>query len=926
MHDSVPSERNPESAEKPKPQEPVATAASVTATATAVDSGVSPPTQSRTRRFVQFLWACYNYIDAPLEFAIQQSVELAQFVDAAQCTSFLSCQQQQVRWGLWEMLRDMQAREVSALELEKQQRLYGGLARTGAKRGLVSCAHPSRDTVGIAMGTNVCRSSGNHSRGVGSVAGSVWDGLSEADEDALRGALLARGRYHARVPRHASHCQRRSGCRKNSLVVSQGALQSAPAKPSQSCLRYALFTDPAMMGVVGKTPLPEVSGAVNALAAEPHDPAAVLGGVESLTPGCSLCIAQGLLQATWASLHLLQLVNVASIAHLCAAPLLLPSDVLSTTPREALCIGYHVAQHQLKLAVGFLFSIATSPVSSPHSTSVRQQEQTEGSMADEKKKHHADVIRVIKTLATHGLDVCVHLLAALRCLEPGNAYVVLLHAAVLAFCDRDGVSKAKQLLRVFITSVLVESGEKPLQGDCDAYEMWLRFESALGGEVAARPDSEREMSLLERVASGILFSVFLELLELEQLPPLITHGPYANKCDTTAKATAVSAAAICLRARDILDKVLQPRLVKLCDAADGAISTRGRQLQSLCWLLRGTLCHILNALSLAPSTATILSHTYNADAPLACTREAVNRSDAAQEFVGHPLVPAWIDQMLGELEGGAVRPGENRLPSMRADKNGGAATTQWRLRVDGDAAPTAAFDATEEEKEEREKRICDGADVGVLPPHERVTEVAPLPPPAMRLWFVLAQTLFRSTSADLVAAGSRDGEAAEENTDRDISEGAFATTPASQTGVAAGGHTKDAVSRASHKEAVATRRGLTVQRAAMEERENVKKVMEARRRTEQSPIGFWWRWHEAMTRYRLLSVTTDAAQASLLGRYCQLFVSTAGDGVPPTTFMRALMEAHPVVSSEGKAFAAAHFFLICRRRRGRRERSRKSCR
>ncbi|ESL06749.1 hypothetical protein TRSC58_05573 [Trypanosoma rangeli SC58] len=807
------------------------------------------------------------------------------------------------------MLRDMQAREVSALELEKQHRLYGGLARTGAKRGLASCAHPSRDAVGIAMGTNMRRSSGSQGGGVGIMVGSVWDGLSEADEDALRDALRARGRYHARVPRHASHCQRRSGCRKSSLGVSQ----SAPAKPSQSCLRYALFKDPAMMGAVGTTPLPEVSGAANALAgsvaAEPDDPTAVLGGVESLTPGCSLCIAQGLLQGTWASLHLLQLVNVASMAHLCAAPLLLPSDVLSTTPREALCIGYHVAQHQLKLAVGFLFSIAASPVSSPQSTSVTQQEQTEGSMADEKKKHHADVVRVIRTLATHGLDVCVHLLTALRSLEPGNAYVVLLHAAVLAFCDRDGVSKAKQLLRDFITSVLAASGEKPLQGDCDAYDMWLGFESALGDEVSARPDSEQEMSLLEQVASGILFSVFLELLELNQLSPLITHGPYANKCDTTAKASAVSAVAVCLRARDIIDKVLQPRLVKLCDAADGAIGTRGRLSQSLCWLLRGTLCHILNVLSLAPSPAAILSHTYNADAPLACTHEAVNRSDAAQEFVGHPLVPAWIDQMLSELAGGAVRPGENRLPSMRADENGGAATTEWRLRVDGDAAPAAAaVDAAEEEKEEGVKRIRDGADVGVLPPHERVTEVAPLPPPAMRLWFVLAQTLFRSTSADLVAARLRDGEAAEANTDRDISQGAFTTTPASQTGVAAGSPTKDAVPHASQNEAVRTRRGLTVQRAVMEEQDNVKKVMEARRRTEQSHIGFWWRWHETMTRHRLLSATTDAGQASLLGRYCQLFVSAAGDGAPPTPFMRALMEAHPIVSSERKAFAAAHFF------------------
>ncbi|RNF15188.1 uncharacterized protein Tco025E_05637 [Trypanosoma conorhini] len=671
MHDAVRGVRNSERAEEPKPQqEPAAPAVSVAAAdvAVAVDGGVSPPTESLTRRFVHFLWACYKYIDAPLESALQQSVELAQFLETAQCASFLPRQQQQVRCGLWEMLRDAQAREVSVLELEKQMRLYGGLARGGAKRELASWPQPSRDAVGIAMGSCRRQSSSSHGGGAGNVAGSAWDGLSAADEDALLDALRARGRYHARLPRHANHCQRRSGGGKNPSLASR----SSP----QSCLRYALVAAPA--------------ASAGAAAAEPDDSAAVLGSVEFLTPGCPLCIAQGLLQGTWTSLHLLQLVNVASIAHLCAAPLLVPSDALSTTPREALCIGYHVAQHQLKLAVGFLLAVAAPPAPSPQTTPATLQEQSTGSVADEERKHHTDVVRVISSLATHGLEVCVHILAALRCLEPGNAYVVLLHAVVLAFCDRDGVCKAKQLLRGFITSVLAVSSGKALQGDCDTYDMWLRFESALGGGNVARPDGEEGMLLLEQVATGILFSVFLELLELKQLPPLLTRGPYATACDARTRATAATAVAACLRARDVLDTMLQPRLDKLCDAADGAICTRGRQSQSLCWLLRGTICHTLNALSLAPSTAAILSLAYDAEAPLACTREAVKRSDAAQEFVGHPLAPAWTEQMLGGLEGGAGRPGGNRLPSAHSDEDGEAATAEWRLRVDGDDAAAAA--------------------------------------------------------------------------------------------------------------------------------------------------------------------------------------------------------------------------------------------
>ncbi|EKF39003.1 hypothetical protein MOQ_000778, partial [Trypanosoma cruzi marinkellei] len=121
-------------------------------------------------------------------------------------------------------------------------------------------------------------------------------------------------------------------------------------------------------------------------------------------------------------------------------------------------------------------------------------------------------------------------------------------------------------------------------------------------------------------------------------------------------------------------------------------------------------------------------------------------------------------------------------------------------------------------------------------------------------------------------------------------------------------HTRDAALPAVQHKTMKSRKGLAAQRAVMAERENVKKVMEARRLTEQSPLGFWWRWQEAMTHYRLLCVKTDTTQTSLLRRYCRLFTSIAGEGDTLTTFMRALTTTHPILPSESWTFVAAHFF------------------
>ncbi|EKG03817.1 hypothetical protein TCSYLVIO_005127 [Trypanosoma cruzi] len=927
MHDFGQTERQTEAGEDLKHlREPLATSASVmqtNASFTSVCGGTSTSsTPFLMRQFLHFLGDCYNHIDTPLDSALQQSVELARFVESTQCQDFLPRQQQQVRWGLWELLRDEKAREVSLLEMEKQVRLYGGSTRLGRKREFGSYVNPSREALGNAVG-----SSGGLGQGgvVNVVFGSAWHELNEVDEDALLETLRARGRYHVRLPRHASHCQRRIGCRKNSSSShSSSASQltsSLPPRPNGS--RFM-----TVMGVMkNNTPQTESSNGSNTFAevtmTDSDDPCVVLGTVETLTPGCSLCIAQGLIQGCWVSLHLLQLVNVVSTAHLCAAPLLVPNEALSTSPKEALCVGYHVAQQQLKVAVGFLFSVSASTPASIQSTSATQREQTKNSTVDDEKKHHAKVVSVMELLARQGLDVCVHLLAALRLLEPENAYLVLLHAAVLSFCDRNGVRKAKQLLRGFIASSPAFSERKTMEkGDFDMYDMWLQFEAALGGEGVMRSDSERIMLLLEQVVTGILFSVFLELLEMKEQPLVIMRTPYASGDDTIAKKTVESSIAMCLRARDVLDKIVQPRLFKLYDAADGAIGTRARQSQSLCWLLRGTLCHILTALSLAPGTASMFSHTYAADEALACTHEAVKRSDAAREFVGHPLAPAWVEQMLngsnkGEGRGEATH-GGNNAPFLHAEEIGGDTFYEWRLRVEGDAG------AANTKKEANEScnvyaHSADDADnnedndnggVDVLPAHERVTDVALLPPAAMRLWFVLAQTLFRSTSADLVIARSRDSDSAEKrdgDTCRESLE-ASAVPSMCQTSAALASHTGDVASPAPQQKKMKSKKGLAAQRAVMAERENVRKVMEARRLTEQSPLGFWWRWQEAMTHYCLLSVKTDTTQASLLGRYRHLFTSVAGEGATLTTFMRALAITHPILPSESWTFVATHFF------------------
>ncbi|KEG09884.1 hypothetical protein DQ04_04491020 [Trypanosoma grayi] len=848
---------------------------------TVTDDAAAAVAPSLMVRFVHFLWACYNRIDAPLEALLQQSVELARFVESNQGQSFLPHHQQQVRWALWELLHDAAGRESSVVVMEKESRLYGGWSKTAVKRASpsVSCADHKGGLSALATyGNNnnssssdnknsSSSSSSNHAAVVAGVPGKVWHAMSEAEEDALLAALRARGHYHMRIPRHAQSCPRRDGNKRTSHV-------SAPSFRSR-------LHDSLMMAVNGPTKVVETTTAttsehytepqtrhnstsVDGGAGAHGDPHAVIGTVESLTTGCSLCTAQGLIQGCWVSLRLLQLMDMVAATHLCATPLLVPHEALSTRPCEALCVGYHVAQHQLQLAIGLMLSIVAPPLSSSPVSSAAPGGHTADPMLDDEKEHHAKASAAIGALALHGLDVCVHLLAALRCLQPDNVYVVLLHAAVLSFCDQHGVSKARKLLRDFATTTVSNaaaaaaatktdtdaalSSSKEFPDDCDAYDMWLLVESSLRTSSGMEVKDERTLLLLEQMVTGVLFTVFLQLVELKELPPPPTH------CQRPSSHG--EAAAACLRAREALDTIVRPRLLKLCDAADGAISTRGCQSESLYWLLRGTLCHILNALSMTPSTE--VAHIFDAEETTACTREAVKRGEAAREFVGHPLAPQWVNALLSDSE---------------APKH--TALGEWRLQI--------------------EKTVWSGNDTatveGGLPGWERVTDVALLPPAAMRMWMVLTRTLFRSVSADLVVARARD----------DV-EAATASAPPEREQT--GGDSFSDTQNAKRKE----KKGVAAQRAVMAERENAHKIAEVQCRTEQSSIGFWFRWRKAFVAYRLLSTVTDG-RPSLLERYRQLLLAGGcKDTGVVTSFMLALQAICPIAPSQQEALAMAQLF------------------
>ncbi|KAH9597405.1 hypothetical protein LSM04_003911 [Trypanosoma melophagium] len=896
----------------------------------------SPQTTSLLLRFLHFLWACHTHVDLPLEHTLQRSIELAHFTESIQPLCVLPRQQLNVRWALWELLHNAVARERHVDEMEKQSRLYGGgWAKTITRRvspwtssvehgGIGGSSSSSSNNNNTTIPTTLGTSSGNNTshstyyyhsyyhnpnkNGAGGMTVQFLREMSESEEEALLAALRARGHYHARLPRHANNCSRR--IKKNSNNNNNNNNNSN-------------------------------SSLCNSSAVEPKNMDVVLGPVASLTSGCSLCIAEALLQGCWMCVRLVQLIDTVAAAHLCAAPLIIPTDVLSLTPREAMCVAYHTAQHQLQLSITLLLSIATEP--QPSSTSLPASSSYLHVTGEDEKRHYARTATAIAAVAQQGLEVCVHLLSALRSLRGENMmYVVLLHAATLTFCDRDGVRKAKQLMMNFATSLLLldavpEGGGGSAKTSCakkklndnDLYHMWLRIESLieLGDGVKAyegRTLKSPSLLRIEEVTTGVLFTVYLELLQLRELPLPTTHQ--ASGMDASISNTAAGEAAInvCLRAREVLDTIVQPRLLKLCDAVDGAVCTRGRQLQSLYWLLRGTLSHILNTLCISTTSPTRSeADRYKSEDPLECMREAVKGSEAAREFLAHPLAPDWVNIIMTQQQHHhpphsnttitTANDGKDNVE--KGEKEHMRGIGWWRLQIE-----MHANDKHYCEKESTPENVT-------LSPLERVTDVALLPLSAMRLWFVLARTVFRSVSADLVSARVRedvnDPTTPVVNTAPHSVVGVPVVSTTTTTTTAVGPsstlttaahendkniHTNNSNNNNNRSGGKKERRGAAAaaQRAAIEERTNRHKTEEAQRRTEQSPLGFWYRWHEAIHTNCLMSRLTKRG-ISLLGRFKQVmcFASGGNNTTVMTTFMRVLSEECPIAASQQEAFVAA---------------------
>ncbi|AAZ11186.1 hypothetical protein, conserved [Trypanosoma brucei brucei TREU927] len=835
--------------------------------------GVDPVT-----RFVNFLWICHRDIEIPLETSLQRSVELAQFVESNRCSCFLPRQQQCIRWAIWESLYGGVERARSLAEVKNYIESYCcGPLRRPLRPHFGATAFRGNDSGG-GVSTSPCRGA-TDVRCKLVADNRAWGELNVTEENSLLALLRANGRYHAPLPRHASHCPRKkSGKGFNHRLpllqlvraIQSGRFHSDQREGEDGGTGFSHFLELSTSAFRGGSQSTEVDGVGADDPPASENSFATLSDVELLTTNCPVCSAEGLLQGCWLSVCLLQLVNMLASAHLCAAPLILPHDVVSLKPREAIAVAYHIAQHQLHLAVGLFYSIVELPSTSKSSTRKSDGGCFPGSASSGEREHHDRANGTIGELAHHSLVVCVHVLSSLRVLERRNVYAVLLHASVLAFCDRRGTTKANQLLRGFIGSIvnmsedLRGSGKICLPPGGDIYDAWMAVEPLLYKEKSVEDEQESDLLVLEQITTGLLFSVFLELLEMKDLPaPSEKHQRPPNIYST--------AVISCLRARDVLDKYACPRLRKLCDAADGSISSRGRQSFSLYWLLQGMLFHNLNALSLLPSVSTPF-HSYQGEIPIQCMQAAARESDAAREFTEYPLAPQWME-ILNDCE--VVKAAK---PCVDADETH-TWPCEWRLPVSVDTSKPSF--------------TC-----GSLPPEQCVTEVALLPPPVMNVWFDFARALFRNTPADLVSAHTGDDE-----TELRHPHGAPTAFP--PDAAVASPPSINALSSKVGKVPLGRQRDLDEKAAAA-------KLEKTRLHAAQSEIGFWSYWCEVFASHQLLSLVSD--RPSLLDRYRQLlspFTGVVGcDNCNKTPFMRALQECYPLIPSQGGSHSVAQYPFV----------------
>ncbi|KAG8343039.1 hypothetical protein TRVL_06129 [Trypanosoma vivax] len=797
-------------------------------------------------QFVRFIWTCHKNIEIPLEASLQESVELAQFVDSNASRCFLPRQQEEVRLALWELLHEASERDRSVALLQWQ--LDDNATRMTR---IISSLPSANSTVYTHTGFTSLKK-----RLDANGEQFDWESTSLEEEQILLTVLEGLGRYHTRAPRHAAHCAQRpenknrvhdSGKRLPLSYIGPSLCSQPPTKgvgtPAGSCVsREPPCGGPAEIAKNGKSQL-------------------LLAKTESLTTGCPICAADGLIRSCWVSVHLLQLMDMLAAAHLSAAPLLLPHDVVSLSPREALSIGYHIAQQQLHTASALLLSIANTPEAST-SCSKNADRDSIDNMEEDRRRHNVKVEASIGTLAKHGIDICVHLLASLRCMEVNNVYVVLLHASALSFFDLHGVGKAKQLLLDFVASM---SRESTKSGVCDSggfdesmddiYKYWVLVESILCSNDAVTAEyAEHKLMCLEQVSTGILFSAFLDILDLRDLP-------FPSACNEQQSPDAYRAAVhSCVRARDALDKIVYPWIVKLCDAADGSISIRGRQSLSLYWLLRGTLCYLLNALSLL-SSVTVPPGSYDAEAPLRCMQNAASECDSAREFADFPLLAEWVKAIVNDSES---------KEQCERVCGGAEPLCGWRLRVNID---------------------CSRSNL-VLPPSQCVSNVSILPPPIMRIWLVFARALFRNVPADLVSARAHDV----------ISSMAVQSAGVNTVGPAG---------------VCSTGRGeYPISRCIPSKLENATKVEEAKRRAKKSVLGFWLRWHNILVAHRLLgdAVGEKNDGPSLLQSYRDaMLLQLAGhDAESGTFFMRVLQESYPLISDQKRSSCIFTSFEACK--------------
>ncbi|CCD12586.1 unnamed protein product [Trypanosoma congolense IL3000] len=388
-------------------------------------------------------------------------------------------------------------------------------------------------------------------------------------------------------------------------------------------------------------------------------------------------------------------------------------------------------------------------------------------------------------------------------------------------------------------------------GNVDIYDMWLALEPLLEKEQRLPETGQQDFFLvLEQVTTAILFFAYLRLVEMIDLP-----APTDGLQDGIR--TYEDAVASCIRVREVLDVYVYPALLRLGDAAEGSVSSRGQQSLSLYWLMRGMLCYNLNALSILLSINT-QPHTYEERAPIECMEAAIRQSDAAREFAHFPLAPHWAGALLRDYVEG------KKFSWQVGAESTDYVSREWRLHVsvDNGGASDTSF--------------------GVLPPHQCVTDVALLPAAVMHLWLFFARTLFRSAPADLVRTC---GGGAEPN---------LSHPPVGVASVGVGAPSPPARENKNETK----RRAPLNQRKRTTDKLKAFRLEETRQRAVESEIGFWFRWREALATHCLLGLMVN--RPSLLDRYYRLLLPHATNAGCPncttTPFMRALEELYPVAA------------------------------